>query len=194
MGKFDLYKIPLKALAEGIHEFDFVLDSDYFAKIDSLEIQKGNVKAKVVLKKTANVNEFRFDLNGTVLVPCDRCLDEMEQPVSYEGKFFVKFGNDYSQEGDDIIVIPEEEGEINLAWFLFEFVALNIPIKHVHAPGKCNKGMSSKLKKHLTRDENDEDNFGEENFENDENDENDETTTDTDPRWDGLKELLTDND
>ena len=33
--------------------------------------------------------------------------------------------------------IPEEEGEINIAWFLYEFVVLDIPIKHVHEPGKC---------------------------------------------------------
>ena len=37
---------------------------------------------------------------------------------------------------------------INIAWFLYEFIALNIPMKHVHAPGKCNKGMVGKLSKH----------------------------------------------
>ena len=173
VGKFDLYKIPLKALAEGIHEFNYVLDSDYFAKTDSLEIQKGNVRAKVVLKKTANVNELRFDLNGIVFVPCDRCLDEMEQPVSCEGRLFVKFGSDFSQESDDIVIIPQSDDEINIAWFLFEFVALNLPVKHVHVSGKCNKDMLSKLKKHSAHDENNEEN------------------TSADPRWDGLKGLLT---
>ena len=36
-----------------------------------------------------------------------------------------------------------------MAWFMYEFVALAIPMKHVHAPGKCNKAVSSKLHKHL---------------------------------------------
>ncbi len=53
----------------------------------------------------------------------------------------VKFGHEYAEEGDNLIVIPEEEGEINVAWFMYEFVALSIPMKHVHAPGKCNKAL-----------------------------------------------------
>ena len=32
---------------------------------------------------------------------------------------------------------------------MYEFIALSIPMKHVHAPGKCNKAMTSKLSKHL---------------------------------------------
>jgi len=32
---------------------------------------------------------------------------------------------------------------------MYEFVALAIPMKHVHAPGKCNKAMTSKLSKHM---------------------------------------------
>ena len=42
--------------------------------------------------------------------------------------------SEYAEEGDNLIVIPEEEGEINVAWFMYEFVALAIPMKHVHAP------------------------------------------------------------
>ena len=61
----------------------------------------------------------------------------------------VKFGHEYAEEGDNLIVIPEEEGEINVAWFMYEFIALSVPMKHVHAPGKCNKAMTGKLNKHL---------------------------------------------
>ena len=35
-------------------------------------------------------------------------------------------------------------------------------MKHIHAPGKCNKAMSSKLKKHTARRADDEDEFDEE--------------------------------
>ena len=38
---------------------------------------------------------------------------------------------------------------INVAWFMYEFVALAIPMKHVHAPSKCNKAMTSKMSKHM---------------------------------------------
>ena len=46
---------------------------------------------------------------------------------------------------DDIIVVPEDEGILDMAWIIYEFIVLAIPIKHVHAPGKCNAVMSQVL-------------------------------------------------
>lgn len=64
------------------------------------------------------------------------------------------------------------------------------PMKHVHAPGKCNKAMSSKLKKHTARSTED----GDEEYEDDSVEEDiaidDDVPVATDPRWDGLKGLL----
>jgi uncharacterized metal-binding protein YceD (DUF177 family) len=66
------------------------LDNDYFKKIDSPEVQKGSVKAVVTARKKNQAFEIGFVLEGTVLIPCDRCLDDMEQPISYKEKLQVK--------------------------------------------------------------------------------------------------------
>ena len=119
----------------------------------------------------------------------------MELAVSSSDKLMVKFGREYAEEGDNLIVIPEEEGEINVAWFMYEFVALSIPMKHVHAPGKCNKAMTSKLSKHLktNADEDSDDGFdtgggGEEEIVIEE-----EVEEQMDPRWNELKKILDNN-
>ncbi len=143
--------------------------------------------------------DLKFSLQGTVKVPCDRCLDDLEVTIAHTDKLIVKFGQDYSEEGDDIIVIPETEGELNVAWFLYEFVALSIPVKHIHAPGKCNKMMSSKLNKHLAKvpgDDADEVDMDIEAESEDaesivEFDETDDAATD--PRWDELKKIIDNN-
>ena len=147
----------------------------------------------MVVKKTSRAFELNFQTDGMVWVPCDRCLDDMEQPVSSTDKLLVKFGHEYAEEGDNLIVIPEEEGEINVAWFMYEFIALAIPMKHVHAPGKCNKAMSSKLSKHLRTTSDDE--MDEDSFVPEESNElvNDDTETAVDPRWDELKKILDNN-
>ena len=77
-----------------------------------------------------------------------------------------------------------------MAWFLYEFIALAIPMKHVHAPGKCNKAMSSKLNQHLRvlSDEESE----EDAWENEE-EEIGETDRPVDPRWNELKKILDNN-
>ena len=115
----------------------------------------------------------------------------MEQLVSSIDKLLVKFGHEYAEEGDNLIVIPEEEGEINVAWFMYEFVALAIPMKHVHAPGKCNKAMTSKLSKHMRTTPDDE--MAEDTFAPEEVELMNEEETQVDPRWDELKKILDNN-
>lgn len=200
MGKFDIYKIPLKTLAIGNHTFNYELDTEYFRKIDSQEVQRGKVLAKVLVINNGSNYEIYFDLEGIVQVPCDRCLDDMDLPVCQKGRLIVKFGQTYSEEGDEIIVIPEIEGEINISWFLYEFIALSIPMKHIHAHGKCNRLMTSTLKKHLANGSEDEQDTNEieeiDNvFENSESiaDFDDSDSQQTDPRWDALKKIKDNN-
>ena len=175
MGKFKLYNVDLKNLTPGIHEFEYLLENKFFVDIDGDQVQKGKVKVYLTVKRSSMMFEMNFQIEGVVMVPCDRCLDDMEIPIDTHNRLVVKFG---------------KEGAINLAWFLYEFIALAIPMKHVHAPGKCNKAMSSKLKKHTARSTED----GDEEYEDDSVEEDiaidDDVPVATDPRWDGLKGLL----
>ena len=171
-------------------KYEFVLDNLFFANIDGPEVQKGKVSVELVVKKTSRAFELNFQTDGMVWVPCDRCLDDMEQLVSSTDKLLVKFGHEYAEEGDNLIVIPEEEGEINVAWFMYEFVALAIPMKHVHGPGKCNKAMTSKLSKHIRTTSDDD---AEETFVSEETELLNEEETPVDPRWDELKKILDNN-
>ncbi len=189
MGKYSLYKVPLRSLPEGKSLFDYQLDDKYFALLDdgSAEIKKGSVSVELVLKKANNIFELNFTIHGEVKVPCDRCLDNISMDVDTENRLIVKYGQEYSEESDEIVVIPEEDGEINIAWFLYEFILLSIPMKRVHAPGECNKTMSSKLKKYKATSPSEDD---------DDDSEDDDLADDSagsddsgDSRWDTLKGL-----
>lgn len=191
MSKFELYNVVLKDINNETRVIEFELDDAYFKKIDSPEVQKGNVKAKVSVQRKLSTFDIVFTLDGSITIPCDRCLDDMEQPIHYKEKLQVKFGDKFAEE-DEIVIVPELEGAINVAWFLYEFIVLNIPIKHVHATGECNKTMVVKLKRHITRqkDDTDDDNSSIEL------DDDDDFTTDevqTDPRWDGLQNITENN-
>lgn len=191
MSKFELYNVVLKDISSEMRVFEYDLDDAYFKKIDSPEVQKGNVKAKVSVQKKLATYELQFFIEGTVIIPCDRCLDDMVQSINYKEKLLVKFGNSFSEE-DEIVIVPESEGAINIAWFLYEFIVLNIPMKHVHATGECNKTMVTKLKKHITRQKDDDD----DDSSAVEFDDDDDFTPDeiqTDPRWDGLQNITENN-
>jgi len=167
-------------------EYQYQLDNEFFLDLDAPEVQKGQVNVTLKVRKTSGVYQLDFQTEGKVIVICDRCLDEMEQPIETEDRLKVKLGSEYS-EVDDMVIVPEEEGYINVAWFIYEFIALSIPMKHVHAPGKCNKDMVSKLSKHLrvSGDDEDDDDFLEEDSSN-------EPQT-IDPRWNELKKILDNN-
>ena len=91
-----------------------------------------------------------------------------------------------------MVVIPESDGELNIAWFLYEFIALTIPLKHVHQAGKCNKSMSAKLRKHAARSMDE----SEDAASYDDDDVVDEVPgegEEPDPRWDELKKIIDNN-
>jgi uncharacterized metal-binding protein YceD (DUF177 family) len=184
LGKFDTYKIDLKSLSIGVHEMEYLLENKFFANIDMPELQKGKVNVHLTVKHSKAMTEMNFVIEGVVYVPCDRCLDDVEIPIETKNRLIVKIGKEYSEESDEIVVIPADEGAINVAWYLYEFVALAIPIKRVHAPGKCNKTMSSKLKKHAAKNISGEEEDGIEEAPEEEGAEI------VDPRWEALKGLM----
>ena len=196
MAKFSQFKIDLKNLPQGINEYAYQLDKKFFDAIDHEMVRKGNISVELTVRKTINAFEFNFHLSGTIQIPCDRCLDEMNQEIDTNNRLIVKLGEEYFEESDEIVIIPADEGEINIAWYLYEFIVLDIPIKHVHELGKCNKVMTSKYRKHQavssTQDEEDDDEFDDEIIDEDIDDDvsKDDSSKDTDPRWDALKQLI----
>lgn len=192
MGKFDNYSIQLKAMEIGASDFEYQLGNEFFEAIGEEAIQKGNVKAKVHVEKSTKQSELTFELEGKVVVICDRCLEEMDQPIKANGHLVVRLGKEFKDDGDDIVIVPEEQGVINISWFLYEFIELAIPIKHVHPFGHCNTTMASKLREHIV----DSDSFESDAEDGDEPMLDDETGQEAsvkeDPRWAALKKLKKD--
>lgn len=190
MGKIELYNIDLKNLTPGVYEYDYLLENSFFADVEGDLVQKGKVNVHLVLGKSAMMSDLSFHIEGDVVIPCDRCLDDMVQPIETDSHLVVKFGEEYAEENDEVIVIPEEDGKIDLSWFLYEFIVLAVPMKHVHAPGECNEEMSSKLKMYQAVEAEDL-----EGFSDDEEDEEDDSDDEKEinPRWNALKGLIGNN-
>jgi len=137
-------KIDLKSLTDEATVLDFNLDNQFFETLDGSEVKQGALHVSVSIRKAIGFFELQFHTEGTVTVTCDRCLDDMEQPIEADNRLVVKLGAAYSEE-DDVITLPEDEGILDTSWLIYEFVVLAIPIKHVHASGKCNPAMSKVL-------------------------------------------------
>jgi len=149
MCNIDSFKIDLKALPQGITNLELKLDDEYFKAIEAPDVQRGELVSCLSINRTDDFFELNFHTEGVVHIPCDICLDDMDQQIMSDDRIVAKFGEDYSED-DDLVTVAENEGILDVAWFIYEFIDLNIPIKHVHAPGKCNPAMIDLLNKHST--------------------------------------------
>ena len=98
----------------------------------------------LVVHRTGDVYNLTFHTTGRAVVPCDLCLDDMELDVTADNRLSVQLGEVHSDE-DEHVVVSRQEGILDVAWHVYEFIALEIPLRHVHAPGKCDPAMTSVL-------------------------------------------------
>lgn len=177
MDYLNKYRIAYQGLTNGLHEFDFEITDTFFENLEYSEISKGSLNAHVVLDKKPHMLEFTFEINGSLELTCDRCLENFSYPIDYNGRLFVKFSATEDELDDDVICLSPEEHEINIAHYLYESISLSIPLKRVHPTDKkgnplCDPKMLKKLK---------------------ELEINSPAVEDVDPRWDELKKLMDNN-
>ena len=171
MCSLEQFKIDLKGLTAEATALEFDLDKGFFDALDQTEVEGGALHVSLSIRKASGFFELQFHTVGTVDIVCDRCLDLMEQPIETDNRLTVKLGSTASED-DDTVTVDENEGILDTSWYIYEFIALAIPIQHVHATGKCNPAMMKALEE-LSADRS-----GDE-----------ESSQDIDPRWEKLKDL-----
>ena len=172
MEKLAQMKLSIASLPFGSQQFDYHVDGKFFNEIEVSEVRSGSVDVAISVTHTQEgIYDLDFVCNGVITIPCDRCLDDMEQSVETDNRLIVKLGSETSEE-DDMIVVNEDEGILDMSWIIYEFIVLAIPIRHVHAPGKCNPAMTQALEE-LSADRSSDE----------------ESNQPIDPRWEKLKKL-----
>ncbi|WP_083802954.1 YceD family protein [Maribacter sp. HTCC2170] len=170
------FDIPFSGLKQGKHEFDYYIENKFFESFGYDEFNASHVNLHVVLHKMSTMLELYMQAEGSVNVYCDTTGEPFDQKISGELELVVKFGDEYNDENDEILIIPHAEHQVNIAQYIYEMLVLAVPQKRVH-PGVLDGTLESETLKKL------------EELSPKEEKENKE---DTDPRWDELKKLQTD--
>lgn len=148
MAKFAPYKVILGNLPDGDYHQDFVLDTAFFKNMENTDVVESDVKVHMQMKHRNGIFDCNFVLKGVIRIPCDRCLDPMDHAVDTTYHIAVKYGEEYDDSSDDVLVIPQTDMSLNVAYMLYDTVLLTIPMRHVHPAGKCNKAMLGALRMH----------------------------------------------
>lgn len=181
MGRLKEFKIALKSLPRGVNEFDFSLGKQFFVDMECAEVRDADIKAKLVIDNRGAFYDFTFKVGGELTIVCDRCLDDMKIPIDEEYKLVVKYGEEYDDSSDEILVIPESENSLNVANMLYDTIMLAIPIQHFHPEGECNGEMIRILGEHRAQEESGGEDGGETGL------------SAKDPRWEALRGLTENN-
>ncbi|MBT8303512.1 MAG: DUF177 domain-containing protein [Bacteroidia bacterium] len=178
MKKLKDFTIQFVGLSTGIHLFDYRIDKTFFEEFEYNELNDIDVLASVKLVKKETLLEFNFKVSGNVNVNCDLTNEPYAESINGDFDLVVKFGEDYNDENEEILIIPHGEYEINVAQYIYELIVLSIPSKRIH-PGVKDGTLQSDILERLE----------ELSPKEKDNTTNKETI---DPRWDTLKKLLTD--
>ncbi|HAH22339.1 MAG TPA: DNA-binding protein [Prolixibacteraceae bacterium] len=152
------YNIAFKGLSIGKHVFEFAIDDKFLGEFDGGVVDQGQVNVHLTLDKQSSLMTFWFEVEGTVRVQCDRCLEMYDQPIESRERIFVRLGEKESAEGDDLIWVSTNEYQLNVAQLIYEFICLAVPIKKVHPDDEngnstCDPEMIEKLNKYIIREE-----------------------------------------
>lgn len=115
----------------------WVLTDDFFSAVHGPEIERGRVDVVLRVKRTSEAFDLDFQFEGEVEAECDRCLETMNLPIHGECSLRAKLGEEDDDDGE-LITVAESSGVLDLSWHLYEMIALEIPIRHVHPDGECN--------------------------------------------------------
>lgn len=160
--------IRFSGLKSGIYEYHFDLTDEFFEAWKNDEIEGAEVHIDARMERMEHMLMFKFTLSGKLTTYCDRCLGALVLPVEGEEHLCVRFSDSEVVDDEEVVVLPETAFEIDIAQWLYEYVAVRIPLQHTHSEGDCDPDMVKRISSDEASAEN---------------------TASSDPRWEALKTL-----
>ena len=165
------FNIPFVGLKEGKHLFQYKIDNTFFELYNYNEFEKSSINVALEFVKKSTLFELNFTASGTVNVPCDVTNEYFDLEITATLPLVVKFGQEYNDENEEILILPHEVYQFSVAQFIYEMIVLGIPNKRVH-PKVLDGTMETEALEQLEV-------------------KKEKTVETTDPRWDKLKNLIT---
>jgi uncharacterized metal-binding protein YceD (DUF177 family) len=180
------YRINIVGLSNKVHHFHYEVGQELFTEYGTDIVSEGSFQVDVDLDKRETFLEADFRIKGIAKLVCDRSLEPFDFPINTRRKVVFKYGDQDEEITDEIMIIQRDTAWIELGQYLYEFIALAIPLKKLHPRFQDQA------------DDADDDSEGrivytsggsEEGENDDSGGENGRDDQDIDPRWNALKKL-----
>jgi uncharacterized metal-binding protein YceD (DUF177 family) len=167
------YLIPFKGLSFGKHDYQFRVGDLFFVEKKSELVKEGDLTINFTLDKQSRNMTSEMSIKGTIRLVCDRCIDKFDYHIDVTYHQIFKFANAPDIQEDDIIYLGDSEYQLDVSELILENILLQVPIKKVHPDNEdgtpaCNPKQLKLINKFTKK-------------------------TQTDPRWDALKNIKFDD-
>lgn len=164
------YIIDFTHFKTEVEHLSYHLDDRFFRNIEDSEILGGDVRLDVTITPLPDhLYDLAFDYDGTVTLPCDRCLAPMTQDMEVEEKMNIKLGEALDDENDEFVTLNAQEPKYDFTWIFYELLALHLPLRHMHEdPKDCDQEMLKYLVDNIPEEKDEESSSGQLSDGNDE--------------------------
>jgi uncharacterized protein len=169
------FKINIIGLSSKDHQFDFHIGEEFFRHYGNGIVSEGDLDVVVTLDKRETMIEARFEINGKVKLICDRSLDPFQHPLKIDKHMIFKFGDADEELSDEIIMIHRDSDHLELGQYIYEFIALAVPMKKLHPRYEGELDLEDEAEGKIIYTSGSDSEGGDEG--------------DIDPRWEQLKKL-----
>ena len=129
-------------MANGHHSLDVSVDGELFREMESNEVKDAACDVHIEIERMESGLNLQVTITGKAVVECDRCLEDCEIPIDFEGNLAVRFSDSVSDYDGEQLWMAQGE-ELSLAQYIYESVIISLPYRRVHADGECNPEMMS---------------------------------------------------
>lgn len=125
------FVVNLNELGRGVSQLSQSAEKEFFEGFGNQEILDADIKVEAKINNRGVSVDVEADIEGTVTVLCDRCLEKLDIPVE------TGFEETYTPEG----------AELDFSQEVYDFVCIALPLQRVHEDGKCNPETTKYLSK-----------------------------------------------
>lgn len=125
------FVFKLSELSRGESRVERSAGLEFFESFGNSEILAASVEVSLVIHNHGLTLDVECQIEGSVTVACDRCLEDLELPIE------TSFEESYTPEGN----------ELDLSQDIYDYVCTSIPMQRVHPEGECNSETTKYLSK-----------------------------------------------
>ena len=126
------YSLNIIGLSNKVHDFQYEIGDEFFRQYGTNIVSQGRFHVDVALNKHETFIEADFKIKGTATLTCDRSLEQFDYPIWTTKRILFKYGETDEEVSDEIIIINRETTTLELGQYIYEFIALSIPMKKLH--------------------------------------------------------------